>query len=252
MQDPPDAGDLQALCDRGQTLLERMEYLAAEAVLVEADHLATERGDFDTLARLYMPLQEARRQRRQRCGEGTVRLDLWAEGPNDEIVARHVAQNYPHGQLLIAGWASVAPAVAFRKLAAQHALYAETYLAAVYPVGDGRLLVIVPTADVALPPADAAADGNVDALLRKLPPHSLAFSEDEFPRGAAAGTDATFARTMALWETLHAPFLAAADAASTPARKIAGYRETIAVDYAAEKAHQRLSVAACELARTSK
>ena len=32
--------------------------------------------DWDTLARLYMPLQEARRQRRQRCGEGTVALDL--------------------------------------------------------------------------------------------------------------------------------------------------------------------------------
>ena len=57
---------------------------------------------------------------------------------------------------------------------------------------------------------------------------------------------------MALWEKLHAPFLAAADAASTPARKIAGYRETIAVDYAAEKAHQRLSKAASELAKSAR
>ena len=82
MQDLPDAGDLQALCDRGQTLLERMEYLAAEAVLVEADHLATTRGDFDTLARLYMPLQEARRQRRQRCGEGRCG---WTCGPRGRM-----------------------------------------------------------------------------------------------------------------------------------------------------------------------
>lgn len=249
MPNPTDAGDLQALCDRGQELLERMDYLAAEAALVEADALATSRGDFDTLARLYMPLQEARRQRRQRCGEGTVCLDLWAEGPADAIVARHVAQNYPHGQLLIAGWASVSPAVEFRKLAKQHALYAETYLAAAYPVGAGKLIVIVPTADVAMPPADAAADGNVEALLRKLPPHSLTLAEDELPRGAAAGTDATFARTMSIWERLHAPYLAAADAASTPQRKIAGYRETIAVDYAAEKAHQRLSGAARKITR---
>ncbi len=243
------APDLQALCDRGQRLLEAMDYLAAEAALVEADRLATDRGDFDTLARLYMPLQEARRQRRQRCGEGTVRLDLWAEGPADSLGGRHVAENFSHGQFLIAGWASIQPAVEFRQLAAAHALYAETYLAAVYPVGDGRLLVIVPTADVALPPADAAAGGNVEALLRHLPPHSLTLSPDDLPRGAAAGTDETFARTMALWERLAAPFLAAADAAATPERKIAGYRETIAVDYAAEKAHQRLSAAAKEVAR---
>ena len=245
----PELTDLQALCDRGQELLERMDYLAAEAALVEADHLATSRGDFDTLARLYMPLQEARRQRRQRCGEGTVCLDLWAEGPTDSLDAMHVAQNYSHGQLLIAGWASVQPAVEFRKLAEQHALYAETYLAAVYPVGDARLIVIVPTAEVSLPPADAATDGNVEGLLRKLPPHALTLGGDELPRGATAGTDATFARTMAIWERLHAPYLAAADAASTPARKIAGYRETLAVDYAAEKAHQRLSEAARKIAR---
>jgi hypothetical protein len=46
---------------------------------------------------------------------------------------------------------------------------------------------------------------------------------------------------MAMWERLHAPFLAAADAESDPLRKMAAYRETIRVDAACELAHQKLS-----------
>src|SRR5438552_3365286 len=79
------ASDLQSLCELGQHELERMEYLAAEATLVKAEALALAQGDFDTLGRLYMPLQEARRQRRQRCGEGVVCLDLIAPGPLENL-----------------------------------------------------------------------------------------------------------------------------------------------------------------------
>ena len=73
--------NLQSLCELGQEQLIRMEYLAAERTLVEAEEIARRERDFDTLGRLYMPLQETRRQRRQRCGEGIVRLDLIAQGP---------------------------------------------------------------------------------------------------------------------------------------------------------------------------
>ena len=38
----------------------------AEQLLMQAEHDAMHAADWDTLARLYMPLQEARRQRRQR------------------------------------------------------------------------------------------------------------------------------------------------------------------------------------------
>src|SRR5947199_4795501 len=115
--------DLQTLCEQGQQSLERMDYLAAEAALVAAEEFALRSEDFETLARLYMPLQEARRQRRQRCGEGIVCLDLVSTGPNDRIEGRHVVENYPHGQLLVAGWGTIEPAMQVRQLAAEHELY---------------------------------------------------------------------------------------------------------------------------------
>ena len=57
---------------------------------------------------------------------------------------------------------------------------------------------------------------------------------------------------MALWERLHAPFLAAADAQTDPVRQIEGYRLTARVDYASELAHQKLSHVAHELARQAR
>src|SRR5204863_359589 len=83
------------------------------------------------------PLQEARRQRRQRCGEGVVALDLVPEGPADVVDPHHVLTNYPQGQVLVAGWGTIAPAVELRRLAAERGLYLETFLAAAYPVGAG-------------------------------------------------------------------------------------------------------------------
>src|SRR5687767_6746386 len=96
--------DLQSRCERGQELLMETAYLEAETVLADAEKEAWSARDFDTLARLYMPLQEARRQRRQRCGEGVVCLDLIAQGPDDTVDGTHIVENYPHGQLLVAGF----------------------------------------------------------------------------------------------------------------------------------------------------
>src|SRR4051795_13373671 len=99
-----DPNELQELCERGQELLIATDYIGAEAALVEAETLATRGEDYDTLARLYMPLQEARRQRRQRCGEGIVKLDLIAKSANDGVDPAAIVEKYPHGQLLVAGW----------------------------------------------------------------------------------------------------------------------------------------------------
>src|SRR5579864_5294665 len=117
---------LAALYEQGQELLMRMEYLEAEEVLARAEQEALADRDWDLLSRLYMPLQEVRRQRRQRCGEGVICLDLIAQGPHDHIDPRHVLAHYPHGQLLIAGWQSIEPALEVRELAAQQRLYVET------------------------------------------------------------------------------------------------------------------------------
>src|SRR3954454_14792782 len=182
---------LQELCEAGQEALMRMDYLRAEAALGEAERLAWAARDWDTLARLYMPLQESRRQRRLRCGEGTVALDLIAEGPHDRLDGRRVVETFPHGQLLVAGWGTIEPARQVRALQTEHGLFVETFLAAVYPVGGGRVVAIVPTEDVRLP--EPAPRQSVDRLVGDLPPHSIMLAIDELPRGPQRGTTDTYA-----------------------------------------------------------
>jgi hypothetical protein len=220
--------ELQSLCEQGQQQLMLMDYLAAEATLVDAEQAALELSDFDTLARLYMPLQEARRQRRQRCGEGTVHLHLVANGPDDPSIDPHrLIEQYPQGQLLIAGWGTIEPAVRFRQLALERRFYAETYLAAIDPAS--RRISIVPL-------AEAASAG-------------ITLAENELPTEPHAGDFETYAKTMSIWERLHTPFLAAADAEPDPIKKMDAYRRAIAVDYACELAHQKLSAVARDYAR---
>jgi len=241
--------DLQSQCELGQQQLMRMEYLEAEMTLAGAEEIAWTKRDFDTLSRLYMPLQEARRQRRQRCGEGIVHLDLLATSPSDKLDGRHVAENFPHGQLLVAGWGTIVPAQEVRRLQRQHLLYVETFLAAVYPAGQARVVVIIPNEDVQLPPPENDA---IDTLMRELPAHCIVLSEGELPKGVRKGNTQTYAEVMALWERLHAPFLAAADMQVDPIQKIDGYRKAIRVDYACELAHQKASTVARQLARQHK
>lgn len=239
--------DVQTLCEQGQALLMETRYWEAERVLAGVEQRAWEAQDWDTLARVYMPLQEARRQRRQRSGEGVVALHLIAEGPADVIDASQVVSNYPHGQLLVAGWGTIEPARRVRGLAAANGLYVETFLAATYPVGTGRAVVVVPTEDVALPPVDEGM--SIDELLKKVPAQCLVLAENELPKETRKGNTQTYAEVMALWERLATPFLAAADMLVDPVAKIEGYRRAIRVDYALELAHQRLSDVAKQLDR---
>jgi hypothetical protein len=249
----PASDDLQAQCERGQQQLMRTEYLQAEETLAAAEALAWERKDFDTLARVYMPLQEARRQRRQCCGEGTVCLDLLARNPADPLSGRQIIEKFPHGQLLVAGWESLEPARTVRRLAREHRMYVETFLAAVYAVGDGRVVAIAPTQDVAMPAAMPGAEPrSIDDLIRHLPAHCIVLDAQELPAGSTPGTPATFGTVMGMWERLHAPFLAAADATVDPVQRIAAYRLTQRVDYGCELAHQKASATARELARQQK
>ena len=237
---------LQELCELGSEHLFQTRYLEAEATLARAERAAWDAADWDTVARVYMPLQEARRQRRQRCGEGTVALDLVAQGPHDAVDGRRVVENFPHGQLLVAGWRSIAPAVEVRRLQSEHGLYVETFLGALYAAGAERVVVIAPTEDAALPDRDF---GSVEELVAHLPANCLWSRQADLARGSRRGTPETFGEVMALWERLHAPFLAAADAESDPLRKMEGYRLTARVDYAAELAHQKLAAVAHGLAR---
>jgi len=221
-----------------------MEYFEAERTLAAAEKLAWDARDFDALARLYMPLQESRRQRRQRCGEGIVRLDILAMGSSDKLDGNSFIESFPHGQLLIAGWGSIQPAIDARRAQAKLGLYVDVFLAAVYPVQSGKLVAIVPTENVALP---AVQPLPVDVLIRRLPAHSVVMSVAELPVGQMIPTLETYGRVMAIWERLHAPFLAAADATADPIRRIEAYRAAIGVDYACELAHQGIANTARQL-----
>ncbi len=242
-----DRDDLQAQCELGQSQLMRMEYLEAERTLSQAESRAWHLKDFDTLARLYMPLQEARRQRRQRCAEGMVCLDLLAQSPQDHLDGRHVAENYPTGQLLVAGWGSLAPALVVRRLAFDCQLYLETFLAAVYPItGGGRAAVLAPLANVNLP---SPCEMSIADLRTSIPPGCILLEEHEIPAGSRPGNAQTYATVMQWWERLHLPFLARADRIEDPIERMEGYRLAIAVDYACELAHQNLSAVASGLSR---
>jgi len=239
--------DLQSQCELGQQHLMAMRYLEAEAALSAAEAQAWSQQDFDTLGRLYMPLQEARRQRRQRSGEGIVRLDLLADGPKDYVDPRHVIENYPQGQLLVAGWATLDPARQVRVIQTELGLYLDTFLGAAYPLRDGtRAVAIIPLPEVSLPDAQPR---SMEELAQALPPHSLILRPDDLPAGAHKGSSQTYGQVMAIWERLHAPFLAAADAQADAIRKMELYRQTIQVDYACELAHQKLSDVAKNLGR---
>jgi hypothetical protein len=241
------ATDLQSLCELGQRQLIDMRYLDCQRTLVEAERLAREREDFDTLARLYMPLQECRRQRRQRAGEGVVRLDFLAAAPSDELDAQRIARDVPHGQLLLAGWGTLAPAARLREIAARDALYLDVFLAAAFPIaGGGRAVVIAPTDDVRLPAPDPMP---IDALLLGLPAHCIILRDAQLPPGPRPGSPQTYGEVMALWERLATPFLAAGDMLMDPIRKIEAYRRAICVDYACELAHQNLAAVARQLDR---
>lgn len=241
------ADDVQALCELGQSHLIETEYWQAERSLERAEAIAYASRDWDTLARVYMPLQEARRQRRQLSGEGVIDLSSHiARSADVALDAEAIVSSTKHGQLLVAGFGTIAPAVALRKIARERMLYLDVFLAAAYPVSGGIGVLIVPRDDIALP---APGTYSPDDLIRRAPPHSILLSADQLPPPQKRGDTKTFAYTMDLFEQLHRPFLAMADAAQDLEQKIGLYKQTIEVDYAAEFAHQRLSNVARELAR---
>ena len=237
---------LQAACERGQEQLIATQYLAAAITLAEAEAVAWDAEDFDTLGRLYMPLQEARRQIRLLAGEGVVDLHVVAASADGVIDPAAVVADRPHGQLLVAGWGTTTPAALVRRMAVERGLYLETFLAAAYPgPGDRPVLAVVPFEGPLPPPVPRAAD----ELLAALPGGSIVLSPGELVPRADRGTPATFAAVSAIWERLHGPFLAAAEADPDPLTRMAAFRRTIAVDPGCEFAHQHLSTTAIGLAR---
>ena len=222
----------QEQCELGQRQLMDMDYLAAEDTLAAAERQAWADRDFDSLARLYMPLQEARRQRRQRCGEGPIRQVILSS-----TGAAACLEEFRHGILIAAGMGSLAPAIELRRLAARQRLYVDVFLSAAYPRDEKTVIVIAPLPTSSMP-------APLANLRSSLPPHCIILNPDELAQIK------TYSDTMSLWERLHAPYLAIADAlADDHIHQVENYRLAIEVDYACELAHQNISDIARRMAR---
>jgi hypothetical protein len=93
--------ELDAIMEDASTALVRMEYLRSEALSLKALRLARAAGNWAYYARILLPLQEARRQRRIIAAEGWVRLgtsDLSGDPAKwlDTIQAGSIVVTHPH------------------------------------------------------------------------------------------------------------------------------------------------------------
>ena len=243
------AEELQGMCELGQRQLIATEYTYAQYTLMAAEKLAWELQDWETLSRLYLPLQETRRQIRQRCLENIICLDLWPNSPADPFDREATVTRHPTGTLLVAGWGTIQTAIDVRALQRARMQYAQTFLGAVYPIGEkggARAVVIAPLANVTLPPATPM---SIDRLIARLSPHCIVFHESQLPRGPQPPTPAATRQIVDLWEQLHAPFLAAARQVPDPLRRMHALRRVIDVDFACELAHQELAQLARQISR---
>jgi hypothetical protein len=235
---------LNQLCEQGQVELIETRYLDSAATFARAEQIAWDAGDFDTLSRLYLPLQEARRQIRQRCGEGAIRMRCLATGPATppEVSA---CTNIQQGFALAAGWADASASASVRDSFLKSKKYAEAFLGAVFPDEQGQPLIILLPSPIRLTPEPRPKA----ELISLLPPHSLFLTPDELPPDRDLGSADSFAQVMTLWERLHLPFLQIAETQTDPIQKMQAYRQTLQVDPACELAHQHLADTARGLAR---
>lgn len=85
---PSYTDQLQSLMEQASQALADMDYLACEDLCLQALDIARKNEDWPDYARVLLPLQESRRQRRVIAAEGTIRLgtsDLPPDLPPDPI-----------------------------------------------------------------------------------------------------------------------------------------------------------------------
>lgn len=115
------AQQIDALMEQASAALVAMRYAQCEKLCVEAMDLARTAEDFERLGRIMLPLQEARRQRRQAAEDaGTVVLT------GQPLVAGEILDRHPRGCLLLTDPPySRDDASALRDLARQRELFVE-------------------------------------------------------------------------------------------------------------------------------
>ena len=245
--------ELQQLCDRGQQHLLACDYVHAIQLLAWAESVAFKARDFDTLARLYMPLQEARRLFRQRCGEGMFDLHAFSEPDVDRVEEIPEGLDDPikslFGQFAFGFFDGPRGSLDYRTLFRASHVYAETFICKRYHGPDCYYVAFLPDEKARFRPNVSAS--SLKEIESALSIGAFVLKSSDIPRPKAKGDNDTFAFVMSIWERLHAPYLKRARSETDPLRRIELYRETLRVDPACEGAHQELAKLAQQLARTA-
>jgi hypothetical protein len=101
VESPAMSATLDELMGQASAALARQKYAECERLCVEALALARRRSDWDYYARVLLPLQESRRQKRIIAAEGTIRLGTADLDPDpgrwfDRLPAGCVVLTRPH------------------------------------------------------------------------------------------------------------------------------------------------------------
>ncbi|MCC7205143.1 MAG: hypothetical protein IT441_08690 [Phycisphaeraceae bacterium] len=119
--------DLNSLMESASVALARMDYLAAERLCLEALAAARDQRLWSDYARILLPLQECRRQRRIIAADGPIRLGTSDLTPGSDPVAP--MQGRSAGCILLTEPFTAAHALALHRHALAHHLHVEVLLA---------------------------------------------------------------------------------------------------------------------------
>jgi len=167
--------ELDSIMERASEALADMRYLACADHCLRALALARHHGDWAYYARILLPLQETRRQRRMIAAEGVTRLGTAGLQEPPESWLRRMGA----GCIVVTGPHEAREAVALRRVARERGQYIEV-LFADNPATDGRwtLLASVGTQPIKLTvvaPRSAWIDqwlAPTDAVPDRLPTQS--------------------------------------------------------------------------------
>ena len=225
---------LDHIMEDASTALVKMEYLTCEALCLEALVEARRRGEWEYYARVLLPLQEVRRQRRIIAAEGVIALGVNATDPS----IRTKIESLTSACIVLIKPSTVADAIALTARARQERKYLEV-LFADNDVADKTWTI-------------RAFAGSAVSCNLPTPPHQWIgrfFHPGEVKVTADTSTDTPGAWFVHATECLGDAALAAVSPKLTGAAKVAALEHCLEVITDHEIIHQRLADAARALSR---
>ncbi|MCC7193473.1 MAG: hypothetical protein IT444_11890 [Phycisphaeraceae bacterium] len=226
--------NLDHIMEDASKALVKMEYLTCEALCLQALVEARRRGEWEYYARVLLPLQEVRRQRRIIAAEGVIALGVSATDP----AIRTKIESLTSASIVLIKPSTVADAIALTARARQERKYLEI-LFADSDAADNTWTI------------RAFAGSTVSCKLPAPPHHWIGrfFHPGEIKVTADTSTDTPGAWFVHATERLGDAALAAISPKLTGAAKVAALEQCLEVITDHEIIHQRLADAARALSR---